>query len=70
MRYHQSMEISEKINNYIERLVRCGYSASEATRTAYDMQKNFGYEGLDDYVKSLEDDVYVCELQSESCINA
>ena len=53
------MEISEKINNYIDRLVRCGYSASEATRTAYDMQKNFGYDGLDEYVKSLEDDVYV-----------
>ena len=56
------MEISEKINNYIDRLVRCGYSTSEATRTAYDMQKNFGYDGLDEYVKSLEDDVYVDSL--------
>lgn len=57
------MEISERINNYIMRLVRCGYSTSEATRTAYDMQKNFGYDGLDEYVKSLEDDVYVDSLQ-------
>jgi len=64
------MEISDRINNYIQRLQRCGYNASEATRTAHDMQKNFGYVGLEDYVKSVEDDVYVCGLQSESCIRA
>lgn len=64
------MEISDRINNYIQRLQRCGYNASEATRTAHDMQKNFGYVGLDDFVKSVEDDVYVCGLQSESCIRA
>ena len=57
------MEINDKINNLIDRLRRCGYSASDATCTAQDMIKNFGYEGLDDYVRSLEDDVYVDSLQ-------
>ena len=63
--YYQGMEINDRINNYIQRLQRCGYNASEATRTAYDMRKNFGYTGLDDYVKSVEDDVYVDKLQPE-----
>jgi hypothetical protein len=62
------MEISDRINNYIQRLQRCGYNASEATRTAHDMQKNFGYVGLDEYVKSLEADTYVDKFQSEPCI--
>ena len=62
------MEINDKINNYIQRLQRCGYNASEATRTAHDMRKNFGYVGLEEYVKSVEDDVYVCELQSEPSV--
>lgn len=64
------MEINDKINNLIDRLRRCGYSASDATCTAQDMIKNFGYEGLDDYVRSLEDDVYVDRVQSKSCVNA
>lgn len=64
------MEINGKINNYIDRLHRCGFSLSEATRTAHDMLKNFGYNGLDEYVRSLEVDIYVDSLQSESCINA
>lgn len=51
-----------QINNYIDRLKRCGFSISEATRIAYDMQKNYGWDGLEDYVKSVEEDVYVCRV--------
>lgn len=51
-----------QINNYIDRLKRCGFSISEATRIAYDMQKNYGWDGLEDYVKSVEEDSYVCKL--------
>ncbi len=58
------MDISDRLNNYIQRLQRCGYSAYEATRTANDMQKNFGLNGLEEYVKSLEEDTYVYHLQS------
>lgn len=49
--------------NYIERLNRCGVNISEATRTVFDMQKNYGWEGLEEYVNSVEDDVYVDSLQ-------
>ena len=59
-----------QINNYIDRLKRCGFSISEATRISYDMQKNYGWDGLEDYVKSIEEDTYVDKLQPESCVNA
>ena len=56
------MDISDKINNYIQRLQRCGYSASDATRMAQDMHKNFGLIGLEEYVKSVEEDTYVGKI--------
>ena len=59
-----------EINNFIERLKRCGFSISEATRTAYDMQKNFGWGGLEDFVSSIEEDYYVDRIQPKSCIDA
>lgn len=47
------------INKFIERLNRCGISMSDATRTAYDIQKNYGWDALEEYVKSIEEDTYV-----------
>lgn len=52
------------LSNYIERLKRCGYSISEATRIAYDVHKNFGFEGLEEYIFSVEADYYVDRVQS------
>jgi len=52
------------LNEYIERLKRCGYSISEATRVAYDMHKNFGLKGLSEFVLSVEEDTYVGRVQS------
>ena len=50
--------------NYIERLHRCGISVSEAARTVYDMQKNFGWAELEEYIRSMEADCYVDKIQS------
>lgn len=52
------------IIKFIERLNRCGISMSEATRTAYDIQKNYGWDALEEYVESIEEDTYVGRIQS------
>lgn len=54
----------EHLENFIERLKRCGFNISEATRICYDMHKNYGVNGLEEYVRSVEEDCYVDNVQS------
>lgn len=53
------------MSEYIERLMRCGYSADRAISTYRDFLKNFTIADLDIYVRQVEKDNYVDLLQSE-----
>ena len=47
------------MNIYIEKLNRIGVSASEAYRIVFDFLKNYSVAELEEYIESLEADVYV-----------
>lgn len=42
------------MDEYIERLMRCGYGASKAFYVVREVFQNLGYVGLDDFVWSIE----------------
>ena len=46
------------IDNYISRLMACGFPPDRAYRTAYDFQKEFTLKDLGIFVESLEKDVF------------
>ena len=46
------------MNEYVIRLERIGIAAHEAYRIVYDFLKNFGYDALDAYIESLEEEYY------------
>lgn len=43
---------------YTDRLIRCGVSAAEAYRTVYCLIKDFGLDGLIEYIESIEAECY------------
>ena len=51
------------MNEYIERLKRCGYSPSEAMRIVQDFYLKFDEAHLNAFIKSVEEDVYVGAIQ-------
>lgn len=54
------------MQDYINRLIRCGMSPSEAYRTYHDFLReySFSYEALEAFLSDLEDDCDVEILQS------
>jgi hypothetical protein len=53
------------LENYLRRLMNCGYSPSEAKITYNDFMKNFNVNHLEQFLKSLEGDVYVDKIQRQ-----
>lgn len=51
------------MNDYIERLKRCGESPSEATRIVQDFILKFDESHLEAYIRSREADTYVGAVQ-------
>lgn len=47
------------MNEYIERLVRCGQSPANAKRIVQDFMLKFDEAHLNAYIKSIEKDTYV-----------
>ena len=43
---------------YIDRLIRCGYSADRAYSVCSDFVKNLSMEDLEDFVRSVEKSAY------------
>lgn len=54
------------MSEYIDRLVRCGYSMDKAIDTYRDFLRNFTIAELDIYVRQVEKNSYVDSLQPES----
>lgn len=50
------------MEEYIERLKRFGYSDNQAYTIIYDFFKNYSETDLEEYIKSVESDVYVGKI--------
>lgn len=44
------------MQEYIQRLIRCGFPAHEAYQTVYAMIKDFGTIGLEDFIAGIEEE--------------
>ena len=55
------------MTEYINRLIRCGYSADRAYSVCQDFAKNLPFIELENFVSSIEKDSYVDRVQPESC---
>lgn len=53
------------MNEKVERLIRCGFAPHDALRMCKAMVKDFGFKELEDFVSSVEGDVYVGRIQSK-----
>lgn len=51
------------MNDYIDRLERCGMARHEAVRLVKAMIKDFGYRELEELTKEMEKDAYVDRVQ-------
>lgn len=49
------------MRNYVDRLIRCGFSADRATAVCIDFAKNLPLDDLIFFVQSVEEEVYVDE---------
>ena len=48
--------------NFIDRLVSCGYPRHRAMRIVYDFLKEFGVNELEEYLTSIEEDKFNVEI--------
>lgn len=54
------------MNDYIDRLERCGMARHEAVRLVKAMIKDYGYRELEELTKEMEKEAYVERVQPES----
>lgn len=47
------------MQKYVDRIMRCGVSASEAVRLYKAMVRDFGFDALEELIASMERDCYV-----------
>ena len=47
------------MQKFIDRLIHCGYSPSDAHSTCHDFIREFNIEKLEEFISSLERDLYV-----------
>ena len=66
------VQIKEEVtmNEYIERLVRCGIAIHDAVRLYYSFIREFGITALEEYLVSLEGDSYVAGIEFEPNLTA
>ena len=58
------------MNEYIERLVRCGIAIHDAVRLYCSFLKEFDLTALEDYLVSLEGDSYVAGIELKPNLTA
>ena len=54
------------MSRYIERLIRCGFSADRAYCICQDFVKNLPLIELENFISSIERECYVHRMESES----